>query len=91
MKWFHAAALSLFLAVSAVAQAAPVDINTADAKALASAMTGVGQKRAQMIVDYRTKNGPFKSVDDLTRVKGVGQATVDKNRANLAVGKSTSK
>ena len=87
MKWFYAAVLSLFFAVSAVVHAAPVDINTADAKALASAMTGVGQKRAQMIVDYRAKNGPFKSVDELTKVKGVGNAAIDKNRANLVVGK----
>ncbi len=87
MKWFYATVLSLFFAVSAVVHAAPVDINTADAKALASAMTGVGQKRAQMIVDYRVKYGPFKSVDELTKVKGVGNATIDKNRANLVVGK----
>lgn len=91
MKWFHAAVLSLFLAMSAIAQAAPVDINTADAKTLASAMTGVGLKRAQLIVDYRAKNGPFKSVDDLAKVKGVGRTTVDKNRAGLAIGKSNSK
>jgi competence protein ComEA len=88
MKWFYAAVLSMFIALSAVAQAAPVDINTADAKALANAMTGVGQKRAQTIVDYRAKNGPFKSVDDLTKVKGIGKVSVDRNRANLSVGTS---
>jgi competence protein ComEA len=87
MKWFYAAVLSLFFAVSAVVHAAPVDVNTADAKALASAMTGIGQKRAQMIVDYRAKNGPFKSVDELTKIKGVGNATIHKNRGNLVVGK----
>lgn len=86
MKWFSIAFLSLFLALSAVAQAAPVDVNTADAKVLASAMSGVGMKRAQTIVDYRTKNGPFKSLDDLAKVKGIGKATVDKNRTNLSVG-----
>jgi competence protein ComEA len=91
MKWFYAVVLSAILAFSAVAQAAPVDINAADAKALASAMSGVGQKRAQLIVDYRVKNGPFKSVDDLTKVKGIGQATVDKNRANLTIGTSNTK
>lgn len=90
MKWFSAAILSIFLALSAVAQAAPVDVNTADAKVLASAMTGVGLKRAQTIVDYRTKNGPFKSLNDLAKVKGIGKATVDKNRANLSIGKTVS-
>jgi competence protein ComEA len=91
MKWFSAAVLSVFLALSAVAHAAPVDVNSADAKALATAMTGVGQKRARMIVDYRAKNGPFKSVDDLVKVKGIGKATVDKNRSNLSIGRSASK
>lgn len=86
MKWFYAAVLSAFIALGAVAHAAPVDINTADAKALATAMTGVGEKRAQRIVEYRAKNGPFKSLDDLTRVKGIGKASVDRNRANLSVG-----
>lgn len=86
MKWFLAAFLSVFLALGAVAQAASVDINTADAKTLASAITGVGPKRAQMIVDYRAKHGPFKSVDDLAKIKGIGKATVDRNRARLSTG-----
>lgn len=90
MKWFSAAILSVFLAMSAVAQAAPVDINTANAKTLASAMTGVGVKRAQTIVDYRVKNGPFKSVDDLANVKGIGKSTIDKNRDSINIGKTTS-
>jgi competence protein ComEA len=90
MKWLYAAVLSTFIALGAIAQAAPVDINTAGAKALATAMTGVGEKRAQRIVDYRAKNGPFKSLDDLTRVKGIGKATVDRNRANLGLGKAVS-
>jgi len=91
MKWIHALLLSVFFAFAAVAQAAPVDINSADATALAAAMSGVGQKRAKMIVEYRAKNGPFKSVDDLTKVKGIGKSTVEKNRANLAIGKVTQK
>lgn len=91
MKWVYAAVLSALLAVGAVVQAAPVDINTADAKALAGAMTGIGQKRAQTIVDYRAKNGPFKSLDDLAKIKGIGKATIDKNRANLSVGKPSAR
>lgn len=91
MKWFLAAVLSAFLALGAVAQAAPININTANAKTLASGITGVGQKRAQMIVDYRTKHGPFKSVDDLAKIKGIGKATVDRNRANLSTGNPRAK
>lgn len=90
MNRFLAMFLSAFLAMAPAAYAAPVDINTADAKALDKAMTGVGKKLAQAIVEYRAKNGPFRSVDDLTKVKGVGKSTIEKNRANLSVGKPTS-
>lgn len=91
MKAFYAAILCAFLAASPAVFAAPVDINTADVKTLDKAMKGVGPKTAQAIVDYRAKNGPFKSVDDLTKIKGVGKATVEKNRANLVVGRPASK
>ncbi|HEY8554595.1 MAG TPA: helix-hairpin-helix domain-containing protein [Burkholderiales bacterium] len=87
MKRIAAVLFCSFLALTA-AHAAPVDINTADAKTLDKAMVGVGPKVAQAIVDYRTKNGPFKSVDDLGKVKGVGKQTIEKNRANLTVGKA---
>jgi competence protein ComEA len=63
----------------------PVDINTADAKTLAAEMKGVGEKTAQAIVAYRTANGPFKSVDELRKVKGIGDKLLEQNRANLRV------
>lgn len=63
----------------------PVDINTADAEALASAIDGVGLKKARDIVAYRQQNGPFTSVDELTRVKGIGERTVEMSRKNLTV------
>lgn len=68
-----------------VTMAAPVNINTADAKALDSALVGVGQKTAKAIVDYRAKNGQFKTVDDLLKVKGIGPALLEKNRANITI------
>ena len=80
---FLAAALLLSSAISHAA--GPVNINTADAATLAEALKGVGLERAEAIVTYRETNGPFKNVDDLVQVSGVGQATVDKNRANLTV------
>lgn len=91
MKWFLATLLSAFLVLAPSVYAAPVDINTADAKMLDKAMKGVGPKLAQAIVEYRAKNGPFRSVDDLTKIKGVGKSTVEKNRAGLIVGVPTSK
>lgn len=62
-----------------------VNINTADATALSAELTGVGEKRAQAIVDYRKENGPFKSVDDLLKVKGIGPAMLEKNRSKLSI------
>lgn len=85
-RWIWAGCLSAFVLLAPAVYAAPIDINTADAATLDKGLTGVGPKLAQSIVDYRTKNGPFKSVDDLTKVKGVNKATINKNRANLAVG-----
>lgn len=66
--------------------AGPVDINSADAKAIAAAMAGVGAKKAEAIVAERDKNGPFKSVDDLTRVKGINAKTIEANRAKVTAG-----
>lgn len=60
--------------------AAPVNINAADAETLANHLNGIGIKKAQAIVSFREQNGPFKSVDDLANVKGVGAATLEKNR-----------
>ena len=68
--------------------APPVDINTAGAEALAEAIKGVGLKRAQAIVRYRETNGPFASVEDLTKVQGVGARIVEGNRDNLTVNKA---
>ena len=70
------------------AWAGPVNINTADAKAIARELTGIGLVRAQAIVDYRLKNGPFRTADDLAKVKGIGKRVVEQNRANIQVEKS---
>ena len=67
-------------------QAEPVNINTADATALAKALTGVGPAKAKAIVSYRDKNGPFKTVDQLAMVEGISQKLIDKNRADINLG-----
>jgi competence protein ComEA len=65
--------------------AGPVDINTANAETIAAELNGIGLAKAQEIVEYRKKYGPFKSADDLTLVKGVGKKTVERNRDNIKV------
>lgn len=64
-----------------VAQTSTVNINAATAEELSSALKGVGASKAQAIVDYREKVGKFVSVDQLAEVKGIGAATVEKNRS----------
>lgn len=77
------AALLAAMLVAPAAFAGPVDVNSADARTLAKELDGVGLSKAQAIVDYRKANGPFKSADDLARVKGLGKKTVERNRDNL--------
>lgn len=62
-----------------------VNINTADAPALAAALNGVGIKKAEAIVAYREQKGKFTSAEQLLEVKGIGQATLDKNRDKIKI------
>lgn len=58
---------------------AKVNINTANAEELSKALKGIGPAKAQAIIEYRTQFGPFKSMEELAEVKGIGQVTLDKN------------
>lgn len=78
-----------FFVFSAAAMAA-VDLNTATKSEL-DGVKGIGPVKAQAIIDYRMKNGPFKSVDDLKNVKGFGDKTVAKMRSELTVGGGSAK
>ena len=71
--------------VPLMAWAGPIDINKADAPTIAKELQGIGLTRAQAIVEYRSKNGAFKSADDLRKVKGIGAKTLELNRANIRV------
>ncbi|MBL4820104.1 MAG: helix-hairpin-helix domain-containing protein [Gammaproteobacteria bacterium] len=62
-----------------------VDINSADATTIAQVMDGVGMVKAQEIVAYRELNGAFESIDQLMEVKGIGQATIEKNRHRIVI------
>lgn len=77
--------LILALLLSAPPALAAVDINTADAAALEQ-VKGLGPAKAAAIVDYRKANGPFKSVDDLVKVPGIGEKTVEQLRDQVSIG-----
>lgn len=62
-----------------------VSINTASADELARALNGVGLKKAQAIVSYREEYGPFKTLDDLKQVPGMGSALVERNLSHLTL------
>lgn len=62
---------------------AKVNVNKADAKTLSSALIGVGLSKANAIVTYRENNGKFSTLADLTKVKGIGDSTVAKNKARI--------
>jgi len=68
-----------------VAQSTAINLNTADAETLTRELKGIGAAKAKAIVAYREAHGPFSSVDDLLEVKGIGAATLDKNRAKLSL------
>ena len=81
-------ALALWFACAGAAMAA-VNINTATKEELVS-LKGIGEKRAQAIIDYRKKNGDFKNVDDLEKVEGIGPGTMKQIRSQLTItGKTT--
>lgn len=73
------------MTVSMLARAEPLDINTASEAQLDEVLVGVGKTKARAIIEDRQKNGLYSSVDDLERVKGIGPATIAKNRSRITV------
>jgi len=84
MKMIRQAAAFLLMFGGAIAAfAGPVDVNSADAETISAELKGVGITKAIAIVEYREANGPFKSVEELALVKGIGQRTIEINRENI--------
>lgn len=72
------------ISVAALAQKIEVvSINTATAEAIAEAMKGVGFKKAQAIVEWRTKNGKFTALEQLLEIKGIGEKTLAANKKRI--------
>ncbi|ORU90246.1 MAG: topoisomerase [Cycloclasticus sp. symbiont of Poecilosclerida sp. M] len=74
---------ALLLCMSFSFMAFAVNVNKASADEISEALKGIGPAKAAAIVVYREKNGPFKSLKGLINVKGIGAATIDKNRDNI--------
>lgn len=86
MKVFQHLLLLICLAISPLSFAdTPININTADKQTLIENINGVGEKKAEAIIAYRESNGPFKSIDDLSKVKGISDKTIEKNKAMLSL------
>lgn len=88
MKTLVSAVFSLLLACASFAALAsddaPVNINAASAESLTQ-LSGVGETRAEAIIEWREQNGEFVSVDQLAEVQGIGPATIDANREMLTL------
>ncbi|HVK99027.1 MAG TPA: helix-hairpin-helix domain-containing protein, partial [Dongiaceae bacterium] len=63
----------------------PININTASEETLDKALDGIGLAKAKAIVAYRDEHGPFASVEELTKVKGIGPGTLDRNAGRMSV------
>jgi len=61
-----------------------MDLNLAEVSAL-ELLSGIGKTRAQAIVAHRRENGPFKTIEDLEDISGIGPKTVERLRAHLHV------
>lgn len=85
MKTLRIIIALLALSFSAFVYAGPVNINTANAQSLSKNIKGVGLKKAEAIIAYREKHGAFKTVADLTQVKGIGKKLLEKNEDVLLV------
>ena len=85
LRRIAAVLVTVALALPALAST-PVNINKADAATIAKSLDGVGLAKAEAIVAWRDEHGPFKNVGDLSHVKGMGPATLERNREAILLG-----
>jgi len=84
VQWILFAA---FFAATPTFAASQVDVNSADARALAESLDGVGLAKAEAIVAWRQQHGPFETLDDLSKVDGIGPHILERNREAIVFGK----
>lgn len=87
MKIVRILSIAFFLLAAMPAMAEVVNINKADAAALAENLNGIGMVKAKEIVNYRDTHGKFESIEELSNIKGIGEKTVEKNRDNMSLSK----
>ena len=87
MKIVRILFIAFFLLAATPVLAEVVNINKADAAALAENLNGIGMVKAQEIVKYRDTHGKFESIEELSNIKGIGEKTVEKNRDNMSLSK----
>jgi len=75
----------LFALLVSGAAAAALNLNTATKDELV-ALPGIGPAKAQAIIDYRNQHGPFKSIDEIRKVKGIGEKLFLQIKPELAIG-----
>ncbi|WP_416332273.1 ComEA family DNA-binding protein [Acinetobacter piscicola] len=68
----------------AAVSGAKININTANVQQLQQ-LNGVGEKKAQAILEYRQQNGKFKNIDELQNIKGIGPKLLEKNRTMIVL------
>jgi competence ComEA-like helix-hairpin-helix protein len=73
-----------FAAVGVAAEGAKIDLNKASAEELKT-LDRIGEAVAQRIVEYREQNGPFATIEDLKKVKGIGDKVFDANKDRITV------
>ncbi|HEY8219331.1 MAG TPA: helix-hairpin-helix domain-containing protein [Methylobacter sp.] len=81
MKRLLVVVFAVFCSLNVIAS--PVNINTADAKTIGEALSGIGLKKAEAIVKYREAKGEFKTAEDLVNVDGIGAKTVEKIKGDI--------
>jgi len=83
MKKIKSFLFIVLFSFSSLLYAAQVNINTADADTLSNELSGIGQSKAEAIVAYRDQHGPYKQLEDLANVKGIGFSTIEKNKSKM--------
>lgn len=90
-KLINTLVLSVSLLSAPALLAEMVNINQASAEVLQENLKGVGEKKAAAIVAYRNAHGAFKTLEELTEVKGIGEAILSKNKADLSLDEGITK